>query len=230
MAPCWYCTFIHACTFHAKAGPTQHWHGLNSGSVGILHGFVWRWVALSGPPFKLNIYRLLLCVYVATLAARVLLTGAKRVNSKSISRACLCRSMEECDWLKGERVVTTLCWVWSISQILGSFICLMSQSIQIMIYFKISFLFLQYSTLPSVFLIEDENSDSEEGGKKKFSSRSAKPQSPALPPRNPAHVIQSPAHVPQSPALPPQPIVPQPKALVRNRTSKRRSRTNRRQI
>ncbi|KAL7382204.1 hypothetical protein ABVT39_018455 [Epinephelus coioides] len=70
---------------------------------------------------------------------------------------------------------------------------------------------------------EDESSDSEEGGKKHFSSRSAKPQSPALPPQSPAHVIDS-------PAVPRQPIIPQPKALVRNRTSRRRSRTNRRQI
>ncbi|XP_049458578.1 cytochrome c1 isoform X1 [Epinephelus fuscoguttatus] len=70
---------------------------------------------------------------------------------------------------------------------------------------------------------EDESSDSEEGGKKHFSSRSAKAQSPALPPQSPAHVIDS-------PAVPRQPIIPQPKALVRNRTSKRRSRTNRRQI
>ncbi|XP_049890763.1 uncharacterized protein si:ch211-133n4.6 isoform X2 [Epinephelus moara] len=70
---------------------------------------------------------------------------------------------------------------------------------------------------------EDESSDSEEEGKKHFSSRSAKPQSPALPPQSPAHVIDS-------PAVPRQPIIPQPKALVRNRTSKRRSRTNRRQI
>ncbi|KAI3359045.1 hypothetical protein L3Q82_015431 [Scortum barcoo] len=70
---------------------------------------------------------------------------------------------------------------------------------------------------------EDESSDSDEGGKK-FGSRSAKPQSPALPPQNPAyeikspaHVIQSPAHVLQSPAYiiqsPFQPIIPQPKAL-----------------
>ncbi|TMS18711.1 hypothetical protein E3U43_011037 [Larimichthys crocea] len=76
----------------------------------------------------------------------------------------------------------------------------------------------------------DASLGSEEAGKKKSSSRSAKPQSNALPPQNPAHIIQVPAHSPQSPALPPQPIIPQAKALVRNRTSKRRSRTNRRQI
>ncbi|XP_058474433.1 uncharacterized protein si:ch211-133n4.6 isoform X3 [Solea solea] len=74
---------------------------------------------------------------------------------------------------------------------------------------------------------EDESATSGEGGKKKFSSRSAGPpvhQSPRLLPISPAHVIQSPA------LLPPQLIIPQPKALVRSRASKRRSRTNRRQI
>nr|XP_043908112.1 uncharacterized protein si:ch211-133n4.6 isoform X2 [Solea senegalensis] len=74
---------------------------------------------------------------------------------------------------------------------------------------------------------EDESATSGEGGKKKFSSRSAGPpvhQSPRLLPISPAHVIQSPA------LLPAQPIIPQPKALVRSRASKRRSRTNRRQI
>ncbi|CAG5887062.1 unnamed protein product [Menidia menidia] len=70
---------------------------------------------------------------------------------------------------------------------------------------------------------EDESTDSDEGGKKKFSSRSSKAQ-------NPAHIAQSPVHVAHIPAPPPLPIVPQPKALVRSRVSKRRSRTNRRQI
>ncbi|XP_036949460.1 uncharacterized protein si:ch211-133n4.6 [Acanthopagrus latus] len=77
---------------------------------------------------------------------------------------------------------------------------------------------------------EDERSDSEEGGKKKFNSRSVKPQSPAVLPQNPVGFIKSPSHLPQSPALPLQPLIPQPKTLVRNRTSKRRSRTNRPQI
>ncbi|XP_030003289.1 predicted GPI-anchored protein 58 isoform X1 [Sphaeramia orbicularis] len=81
---------------------------------------------------------------------------------------------------------------------------------------------------------DDDNSDSEEAGQKKISSRSAKPQSPALPPQSPAQVNQSPAQnqrslapIPQNPV---QPIVPQPKSAVRNRSSKRRSRTGRRQI
>lgn len=81
-----------------------------------------------------------------------------------------------------------------------------------------------------VFRTEDERSDSEEGGKKKFNSRLAKPQSPAMLPQNPVGLIKSPSHLPQIPALPLQPIIPQPKTLVRNRTSKRRSRTNRPQI
>ncbi|KAK9539609.1 hypothetical protein VZT92_003436 [Zoarces viviparus] len=72
---------------------------------------------------------------------------------------------------------------------------------------------------------EDESSNSKEGGNKKFSSRSAKPQSSALPPQRPAHII-----INHSPALPSQPIIPQLKALVGNHKPKRRSRTNRRQI
>ncbi len=81
-----------------------------------------------------------------------------------------------------------------------------------------------------IFLTEDESKDSEEGGKKKFSARSAKPQRPLLFSQPSADVIHSPAHSQQSLALPRQPVIPPPKALVRNRTSKRRSRTNRRQI
>ncbi|MEQ2247839.1 hypothetical protein ILYODFUR_013196 [Ilyodon furcidens] len=70
---------------------------------------------------------------------------------------------------------------------------------------------------------EDEGNDSEEGAKKKFNSRSAKPPSPA-------HANQSPAHIVQVPALLPQPVAPQPKTLPKTRSSKRRSRTNHRQI
>ncbi|XP_047461641.1 uncharacterized protein si:ch211-133n4.6 [Mugil cephalus] len=70
---------------------------------------------------------------------------------------------------------------------------------------------------------EDENADSDEGGKKKFASRSSKPQSPA-------HTHLSQVHDVQRPGLSLPPVVPQPKALARRRTSKRRAKTNRRQI
>ncbi|XP_041823004.1 uncharacterized protein si:ch211-133n4.6 [Melanotaenia boesemani] len=70
---------------------------------------------------------------------------------------------------------------------------------------------------------EDESNDSDEGGKKKFSYRSPKRQSPT-------HIQQSPTHIIQIPIIPSQPIIPQPKTLVRSRAPKRRSRTNRRQI
>ncbi|CAB1451518.1 unnamed protein product [Pleuronectes platessa] len=67
---------------------------------------------------------------------------------------------------------------------------------------------------------DDKSSESEERGKKRFSSRSAKSQSAPKSQQPPPHVDQSPALLPNSPArvilspaLPPQPIIPQPKAL-----------------